>query len=245
MKIAVVIASLSLFLFSCGGDAENTEMNNDSEMTVEIIDSTENMLEEEIIEGLYFTVEDYGQITSKEQLISEFGEENLVDGQSWYAEGTVKFDNTVLTNPENGQVIRYLWEEDGNTLSFLEANYYIFDEVYSIKGTQVISSECGVSTGMPLQDFKEWNGADFDFFGFAWDYAGAIVEREGTRIAECPIKFNLSLDLEVDVHEEYGGSVMFSDQLFNTADEIIQGAPILIDELTYYSVKRISSYCPH
>ncbi|MCD4776470.1 MAG: hypothetical protein K8S15_10545 [Candidatus Aegiribacteria sp.] len=245
MIIAVVIAFLSLFLFSCGGDAENTEMNNDSEMTVEIIDSTENMLEEEIIKGLYFTIEDYGQITSKEQLISEFGEENLVDGQSWYAEGTVMFDNTVLTNPENGQVIRYLWEEDGNTLSFLEANYYIFDEVYSIKGTQVISSECGVSTGMSLQDFKEWNGADFDFFGFAWDYAGAIVEGEGTRIAECPIKFNLSLDLEVDVHEEYGGSVMFSDHLFNTADEIIQGAPILIDELTYYSVKRISSYCPH
>ncbi|MCK5115421.1 MAG: hypothetical protein KAR44_02405 [Candidatus Aegiribacteria sp.] len=231
MKIVVIIATLSLCLFSCGGDADNTEENNDSKMTVDTIDLSENMIDEEIIECLYSTVEDYGQIGSKEQLISEFGEENLVDGESWYAEGTVRIENTVLTNPENGQVIKYLLEDDGNTINYLEVNYYIFDENFEIQGTQAVSSEYGVSTGMSLQDLKEWNGADFRFFGFGWDYEGGIFEEEGTRIAECPIQFKLSFDLEIEIPEEYRG--MYSDQVFNTADDITQGAPVLIDMLTY------------
>ncbi len=233
MKIVVIIATLSLCLFSCGGDADTVDAENiDSEMTVDTIDSTEIMPEEEIIECLYSTVDDYGQIGSKEQLISEFGEENLVDGESWYAEGTVRFDNTVLTNPENGQVIKYIWKEDGNTLLNIEVNYYIFDENFSILGTQAISCECGVSTGMSLQDLREWNGTDFRFFGFGWDYAGGIFQDEGTRITECPTEFGLSFDMEIELPEEYGG--MYGDQVFSTSDEITQGAPILVDMLTYY-----------
>ncbi len=231
MKTAANLAFFSLFLFSCGGDADNTEENNDSEVTIETLDSTEYLVEEEIVDPLYSTVEDYGQITSKEQLISEFGEEYLVDGESWYAEGTERFDKTVLTNPENGQVIKYLWKEDGNTLNHIEVNYYIRDEHFSILGTQVISCECGVSTGMSLQDLREWNGADFSFSGLAWDYAGRIFEEEGTRIAECPIQFILSFDYEIEVPEEYRG--MLSDQRFITSDEITQGAPVLVNMLTY------------
>lgn len=231
MKIAVIIGLFGLFLFSCGGDTDNTGENNDSEMTVDTIDSTGTSLEEETIEVLYSTFEDYCQITSKEQLISEFGEENLIDGESWYAEGTVRLENTILTNPENGQVIKYLWKEDGNTLNFLEASYYIIDEQYAIQGTQIISSECGISTGMSLQDLKEWNGADFNFFGFGWDYEGGIFEDEGSKIAECPIQIKLSFDLEIEIPEEY--FEMYSDQVFSTADEIAQGAPVLIILLTY------------
>lgn len=231
MKTAVFIISLSLFLFSCGGDANNAEESNDPELTVGSIDSTENIPEEEVIDGLYSTVDDYGQITTKEQLISEFGEEHLVDGESWYAEGTVRFDNTVLTNPENTQVIKYIWKEDGNTLLSIEVNYYIYDENFSILDKQAISCECGVSTGMSLQDLREWNGAEFRFFGFGWDYAGGILRDEGTRITECSTTFGLSFDMEIELPEEYGS--MYGDQVFSTSDEVTQGAPILVDMLTY------------
>ena len=232
MKVAIILGLCGLYLFSCGGDTANMEENSDSEVPVETIDSSETSAEEETTEVLYSTVEDYCQITSKDQLVSQFGEENLIDGESLYAEGTVRLENSVLTNPENGQVIKYLWEEDGNTLSLLEASYYLFDEDYSILGTQVISSECGVSTGMSLQELREWNGADFDFFGFGWDYEGGIFEDSGSKIAECSVHIKLSFDLEIEIPEEYLG--MYSDQLFNTADEITQGAPALINLLTYY-----------
>jgi hypothetical protein len=230
MKALVVISSMCL-LVSCGGDSESTEELSDSGRPVESVETAEIEPAEETLEIPYSTVEEYGRITSKEELISQFGEENLVDGESWYAEGTVRFDNSVLTNPENGQVVKYVWEDDGNTLNHVEVGYYIFDEDYSILGTQVVFSECGVSTGMSLEALREWNCADFDFFGFGWDYEGGILEEEGTRIADCPVQIKLSFDLEADIPAEYMG--MYSDQVFNTADDIAQGAPVLIDKLTY------------
>ena len=45
------------------------------------------------------------------------------------------------------------------------------------------------------------------------------------------ILMKLLFDLEMEVPEQYRG--MYSDQVFNTADEIAQGAPVLIDMLTY------------
>ncbi len=235
MKTALAFALLSLLL-SCGGDSDSTEAVSDPEMPVDSTGMAENVPDEGIRGSSFSTVEDYTRITGKEQLISAFGEENLVDGESWYAEGTVRFDNTVLTNPENGQVIKYLWEEDGSTLNFLEVNYYLFDEDYSILGTQAVFSECGVSTGMSLQELREWNGVDFSFFGFGWDYEGGILEEEGTRIADCPVQIKLSFDLEIEVPEEYRR--MYSDQVFTTEDDIAQGAPVLIDRLTYYPAEN-------
>ena len=154
-----------------------------------------------------------------------------MEGESWYAEGTVRFEHTVLTDPGNGQVITYVWQEDGETLSHIEAEYYIYDEDYIITGTQEVFSECGVSTGMSLDELREWNRDDFDFLGFGWDYEGGIVEEEGSRIAECPVEIKLSFDLQAELPEEY--TDMYGDRMFSTADDIAQGAPVLVDRLTY------------
>ena len=231
MRAMMAIVLLCL-LASCGGSSENIDTTGNPEVPV---DSTETVVENpeagaEVRE--YSTIEDYARITSREQLVTEFGSDNLVDGESWYAEGSVRFDHTVLTDPVNGQIVKYLWKEDGNTLSAIEVCYYIFDEDYSILGRQEVPSECGVSTGMSLQDLREWNGGDFDFFGFRWDYEGAILVEDGSRISECPVLIKLSLYLEVEDPDEY--SALWSDQVFNTADDAVQGAPILIDKLTYY-----------
>ncbi|MBN2861010.1 MAG: hypothetical protein JXK93_12160 [Sphaerochaetaceae bacterium] len=230
MEFLAVMASLCL-LASCGGDSDHTEELRDPEAPVDTTGTAGVGPEADIEESSYSTVEDYGRILSKDQLVAEFGAENLVDGESWYAEGTVRFDNSVLTDPDNGQVVKYVWEDDGNTLNHIEVCYYIFDEDYSILGTQVIVSECGVSTGMSLQALRDWNGSDFDFFGFGWDYEGGILVEEGSEIAECPVQIKLSFDLEEDIPAEHMG--MYSDQVFNTADDIAQGVPVLVDLLTY------------
>lgn len=240
MKL-VIFALMGLLLFSCGGESDtNVDVDVDT-VVVEDDVAVEEVIEEEIepvieeeeeiIEITYSTVEDYGQIVSKEQLVSEFGEENLVDGEAWYAEGTVRIENTLLTNPENGHVINYLWEEDGSTLSFIEANYYLMDEDYSIHGTQIITSESGLSTGMNLDELVEWNGEDFSFYGFGWDYEGGIFADSSSRFADCPVQVKLSFDLEIEIPDAYRG--MYSDGIFNTADDVAQGAPVLLDKLTY------------
>lgn len=243
MKL-VIFALMGLLLFSCGGESDtNVDVDVDSDTVVieddvaveEVIEEEIEPVieeEEEITEVTYSTVEDYGQIVSKEQLVSEFGEENLVNGESWFAEGTVKIEHTLLTNPENGQVINYLWEEDGNTLSFIEANYYLMDEDYSIYATQEIPSESGLRSGMPLDELLEWNGQDFSFYGFGWDYEGGIFADSSSRFADCPVQVKLSFDLEIEIPDAYRG--MYSDGIFNTSDDIAQGAPVLLHILTYW-----------
>jgi len=236
MKL-VTFALMGLLLFSCGGETDtevDTVVVEDDVVIEEVVEEEiEPVIEEEveIIEITYSTLEDYGQIASKEQLVSAFGEENLVHGESWYAEGTVRVENTLLTNPDNGHVINYLWEEDGSTLSFLEANYYLMDEDYFIHGTQVIPSESGLSTGMTLDELVEWNGDDFSFYGFGWDYEGGIFADSASRFADCPVQVKLTFDLEIEIPDAYRG--MYSDGIFNTADDITQGAPVLLDILTY------------
>ena len=231
MRILVIAAILCLFA-SCGGDADTSATHTDPEIPAESTDIVEEVPVEVPEEIEYRTIEDYCGIASKDQLIAEFGEENITDGESWYAEGTVCIQHSNLVNPENGHVIKYLWEEDGNTLSSIEVSYYIFDEDYSIQGTQIISSESGVNTGMSLQDLVAWNGDDFDFFGFGWDYEGGILSEEGSELGECPVQIKLSFDLETDIPEEYYG--MYGDQVLSTADDNTVGAPVLVDRLTYY-----------
>ena len=84
---------------------------------------------------------------------------------------------------------------------------------------------------MPLQELREWNGADFSFFGFGWDYEGGIFAAEETRIGASSVQVKLSFDLETEIPDEYRG--MYSDGVFSTADDIAQGAPVLVDRLTY------------
>lgn len=230
MRMIVLLTFLCMLL-SCGDDTGGSEAQR------EVVTPSDSAVAEAVpadtaeMEAEYSTIEDYGRITNKEGLVSEFGRENLMEGESWYAEGTVRFEHTVLTDPGNGQVITYVWQEDGETLSHIEAEYYIYDEEYLITGTQEVFSECGVSTGMSLDELREWNRDDFDFLGFGWDYEGGIVEEEGSRIAECPVEIKLSFDLQADLPEEY--TDMYGDRMFSTADEMVQGAPVLVDRLTY------------
>ncbi|OPL19868.1 MAG: hypothetical protein AVO35_02530 [Candidatus Aegiribacteria sp. MLS_C] len=219
-------------LLACGGGTGGSEAEAVPEVPGD--SSNTSVVEQEIPAAAvtYSTIEDYATITTKEQLISEFGEENLVDGESWYAEGTVRYEHTVLTDPCNGQVIRYVWQEDGNTLSHVEAGYFIFDDDYYVVDTQEVFSVCGVFTGMSLQDLREWNGTDFDFLGFGWDYEGLILAGEGSRIAECPVRMKLSFDMQREIPEEYLD--MYGDVTFNTADDIAREAPVLVDLLTLY-----------
>lgn len=235
MKTLMVLASLFL-LALCSGNSESAEEPGDTGTPADTAETAEIDTEADIEPGTLVTVEDYGRITDRELLVSRFGEENLAHGESWYAEGTVRFDHTVLTDPENGQVITYVWGEDDSTLGHIEAGYYIFDRDYTITGTQTVLSDCGVSTGMSLAELREWNGADFEFLGFGWDYEGGIIEEEGSRLAECPVEIKLSFDLETEIPEEYTG--MYGDRMFSTADEIAQGAPILVDRLTYHPTEE-------
>ena len=176
--------------------------------------------------------EDYATLDTKTKLIATFGEENLIDKVSYYAEGEVKKKTTVLTNPKTNNVIRFLWRDDQpDSLSFIEAFLYIYDaESYEVVDSQHLYTNCGLYTGMDINKLRNWNATDFSFSGFGWDYAGGVFEVEGSRLAACDVKIRLGL--QADSKDQNHG--LYGDVEFNTANPKVMSAPILVDQLTYH-----------
>jgi hypothetical protein len=220
----IVFASLSIALLSCGGSEEATENENNEEITTDSV-VVESLNEE--TDGIQF-FEDYAEFDTKTKLYEQYGEENLEDDEAWYAEGTVKIVITTLTDPDNGNVIQYAWEEeDEESLSFIETWNVNWKEEDSKE--QRIESSTGIYTGMPLSEVVIWNEDDFEFSGFGWDYAGGVFGGEGSKINTADIGFTLTM-----LNESYDSYLhLLGDGYHQTSDEDLTGASIVVGTMTY------------
>lgn len=176
-------------------------------------------------------LEDFATLNTKTKLYQTFGAENLVDGSSWFAEGTVEYQNTKLTDPNTLNVYIFNWsQEDNETLQFIEAPGFIWDENYEVARRQIIQSESGIFTGMSLKDLYEWNDKqDFEFSGFGWDYEGGVFAKKGTKIGDLDVIIKLTLDGSAGQSYTH----LLGDSMFSTADKSVLDAPIYIDVITY------------
>ncbi len=190
---------------------------------------------EEPKELVFNTIEDYAQLRTKEELIAAFGKENIKNGTSWYAEGTVQLKHSIVTNPKNKHIVKYLWDEkNSKKLNSIEINYFDWSEDYEVQGTQKILSNCGFYTGMPINDLKKWNGADFNFSGFGWDYEGGVFVKEESRLSTCPVTIQLGLKHDGNLDLAEG---LYGDQELSTSNEAVKKAPIIVERLYYYFEK--------
>lgn len=226
LKKMMSILFVSSIVLACGGaeETENQEPKNDSETDTTSTDSVA-VEDESELETFYF--EDYAQFNTKSALYAAYDAANLKDESAWYAEGTVEVKTTKLTDPETGNVIQFSWDEDGETLDFIETwnNTWMAD---SPKEQRVETKE-GLYTGMPLDELLEWNeGVDFEFSGFGWDYAGNVFT-EGSRLNESPI--TVTLTMLDEGYDNYGS--LIGDGTHSTADEDVKGAPIVIGTIAY------------
>ena len=226
------ISILCLLMSACVSEPED-----DVFVSPDLEDSIEEPLPpeevpEEPVELVFNTIEDYAQLKTKEEIISTFGKENIKNGSSWYAEGTVQLKHTVVTNPKNKHIVKYVWnEENPKKLSSIEINYFDWDENFEVKGTQKVLSACGLYTGMSINDLRKWNGADFNFSGFGWDYEGGVFVTPKSRLSTCPVNIKLGLKLDGNLDLAEG---LYGDQELSTSLEMVRKAPIIVDKLTYY-----------
>ena len=112
MQNLTTITLISLLFFSC-----STEPEEEVFVSPDLEDSIEEPLPPEDVpeepkELVFNTIEDYGQLKTKEEIIAAFGKENIKNGSSWYAEGTVQMKHTVVTNPKNKHIVKYVWNEE-------------------------------------------------------------------------------------------------------------------------------------
>jgi len=222
----VIVLFLSLLISACGNDAsvDNNDVST-TDSTI-VVDDNDTNIDDATVQDGFNTIDDYTIFSSKDDLIAEFGQNNLVDGVQYYAEGTVVIESTTLTNPQNNQVIIFEWDDDDN-LSSVVANYAIYDENYQQIGTQKIETNDGLFLGMSLSELRTWNGEDFSFSGFGWDYGGAIFVKDGSKISNS--NFGIVLDI-LDYDFDYA----LGDIELNADDENLEDAGIYVSILVYY-----------
>ena len=226
----VLIAALSLSLFSCGGDEEATNETDDTNNN-ELVENGEGFEIFEIEEIVTF--EDYSMITTKPQLLAVFGEDNCQDDTAWFAEGMEMFMCTDVVNPNNGWRVRYVFEQmEPDTVNFIESNFHDWDKNFNDLGNQKVEASNGLYTGMPLAELIAWNEGDFDFAGFGWDYEGGITAPEGSKLEDSKVMISLTMDVGDGLDDKY--QPLYGDMTMNSADARVQGAPIVVSYMSMY-----------
>jgi len=227
-----------LMATSCGSDAPTNENSKEEVKPENKVDTVEVKVVEEIApaskeieapQKANLTIEDFIKFNSRDALGEALGDDNLKDDTAWYAEGTVAIPCTYYRSAENDRELKFLWNESG-TLDAVECHAHIYDQDYNVIQGQKIDSRCGIYSGMTLKDLVEWNGEDFEFAGFGWDYQGNIMSPSG-KLSEC--KVNVRLGIEMDKYQDLDNKYL-GDITLSTTDEGILDAPIIIEEMTYY-----------
>ena len=225
-KYFLAFTALTL-LFACGGSEEtNSEEHTSNETDTTAVDSS--LVEDEGPAIEFF--EDYATFKTKDAIYEQFGEENLEDDTAWYAEGTVMLMSTILNDPETGNRIKYVFEEENpEKVNFIEAFNIKWSPDFENQGTQKVKSSEGLYTGMPLTELIEWNeGKHFEFSGIGWDYAGGVFGTNGTKLEKSAVR--LTLYMEDSGYENY--LHLLGDVSFNTDAKEVEGAPIVIGTMT-------------
>ncbi len=175
--------------------------------------------------------EDYATIETKVDLYEIFDQTYLKDDIAFYAEGTEKYEVTVLTNPYNNHKVKFGWSNDIDSLLFIEASYFQYNDNYDIQSTQSLQSQCGIELGMSLKDLEKWHKKEIRFAGFGWDYAGNVFTDSSSKFLDCRSIVTLGLDLR-NQEEEY--MHLMGDFELVSSDSTVSSAPIIIEVFTLY-----------
>ncbi len=223
-KNKLIIVFASFVLLACGSETNQVDATT-SDSTGTVLQDT---LTNEVVN--FETLEDYVTITNKTALYAQFGAEHIKEDTSWYGEGTLMLMTSVLTNPTNGHIVNYVWQEDNQEeLDMVEVHHVIYNDDYEQIGTQEVYSSTGLYVGMPINDLRKWNGAEFKFSGFGWDYGGGIFVQKGSKFADCKLRMTLDFDYEA----EYPGmESLYGDTEFSSDDANVKEAPIFLSYLS-------------
>ena len=127
-----------------------------------------------------YTVENLGRMNA-DDLTQNYPDANIAEGRDMFNEGTDERPYTILY-PETADELHITWQDENRTK--------IHDLRYSNKGKW--KSETGVNVGTTYDDLNKMNAKKISFYGFGWDYSGAVdwnggkLEKSGLRVFLSP-----------------------------------------------------------
>lgn len=239
MKL-IYLSALTLTLVACSSEGTQEIQKEIEEVAENLADTLQTEIIDEVKTLADYKMEDYAMLKSYSAIEDAFGENNVEAGSSWFAEGTVEMKHAIANNPDNGQIVKYLLDDDGKTVNSIEFSYKVYDEDFVVKNTQKIESKEGIYTGMPIKDLLAWNeNVNIEFAGFAWDYHGFVNSGKGGPNSESKLAKSM-FDLQMDVNDEIP-SELIGDVMLSTKDPKVLNADILVGTITMNLNKTVES----
>lgn len=155
---------------------------------------------------------------SETQLRECFGS-NVKSSKGYYPEGMGEYNNTLLF-PNTKNEVEFVWHDDS-----LKFNKLMYIKL-SGKNTDWKTKE-GITIGTAIKELELLNKRPFTFFGFEWDYAGAINWNNGYLS-----KRNISGNLVFYNNEipEYFEDLI-GDHEIESSSEIAQKTKLILGEI--------------
>lgn len=119
------------------------------------------------VEANKFELEKLSSLSAQE-ISKNFGAANIKEGEGLYDEGTEKRAYTILY-PETSDELHITWTDASKKqikdISFSNAGKWRTKE--------------GIKVGTSYVELNKLNGKEISFYGFGWDYSGAVVWNNG------------------------------------------------------------------
>lgn len=114
-----------------------------------------------------FLIEDLVELTSAE-IKNRYPEANIKEDVGMFDEGTDERPYTILF-PDTPDELHITWDNPEKT----RTHDIRFSEGKKWK------SNTGIKVGTTYKELNQLNGNDISFYGFGWDYSGAVVWNDG------------------------------------------------------------------
>lgn len=227
MKSIFYLSLSVLFLTACSNkketpvSVENTPIESDKEK--------QEPIAIQIPQVQFITFEDYANVNTKPELLETFSELEITHDTTYYAEGTSMFLRTTVYDPSREVYVNFLFEENNDSISFVEANYNIYNDEFEVQTNQNLASENGIYLGMPLEQLRKWNGEKIVFSGFGWDYGGGIWSDTGGQLKNSHVKVTLDMKpSDTDSQNDFYGDTELNSEMEGIMDAGIYVSQIVI-----------------
>ncbi|HEY9184961.1 MAG TPA: hypothetical protein VIM94_06535 [Salegentibacter sp.] len=158
-----------------------------------------------------FVVENL-QKYSSEELKNRYPNANFREDVGMFEEGTVERAYTILY-PDTPNELHITWKDKSRTK--------IHDIRFDVDG-QWKSSE-GIAIGTTYDELNKLNGKEISFYGFGWDYSGAVMWNEG-KLEDSGLRVFLA-------PQNDPGNKFYGDRLIEASPEEIEALDLRVETI--------------
>jgi hypothetical protein len=160
-----------------------------------------------------FLLENLAMATSA-QIAQNYSDANIYEDTGLFEEGTIERPYTVLYQGTPDE-IQITWNDAART------------EIHDIRfsGNGKWHSQTGISIGTTYEELNRLNGREISFYGFGWDYGGAVMWNNGDLEST-----NVQVFLEPSVEP---ADKFYGDHLVKATPEEIKALDLQVKTIMY------------